>query len=146
MDRINKETGGEDSEADSFMKNESVIKRWVSGYRFLELDYRRAEGLIRATSNPEDGNGPRGDGAQTLFNEVNTTFTLNGKPIHPKLIQEFELFDNWLDRYEYHYDHRFIGDFEVYYWERGSHRVFGEQTRSDTHEVWIPIVRKETLP
>jgi predicted transcriptional regulator YdeE len=45
----------------------------------------------------------------------------------------------------YGYDHRFIGDFEVYDWESASRRKFGEQTRSDTHEVWIPIVRKGTM-
>ena len=31
-----------------------------------------------------------GENIQTLFEEVNTTFKLGGKPLHPKLIQEFE--------------------------------------------------------
>jgi predicted transcriptional regulator YdeE len=52
---------------------------------------------------------------------------------------------NWLDRSEYRYDHRFIGDFEVYYWETAPARKFGEKSQSDTHEVWIPVVGKEAL-
>jgi predicted transcriptional regulator YdeE len=52
---------------------------------------------------------------------------------------------DWLDQSEYCYDHRFIGDFEVYCWETASVRKFGEQTQSDTHEVWIPVVGKEAL-
>ena len=44
---------------------------------------------------------------------------------------------NWLNGSDYAFDSRFLGDFEVTYWEE-----FGQQTRGDTHEIWIPVVRR----
>jgi len=43
----------------------------------------------------------------------------------------------WLTASDYEWDHRFIGEFEVYTWEE-----FGKKTQSEVHEVWIPIVAK----
>lgn len=44
----------------------------------------------------------------------------------------------WLSTSDYVYDGRFIGDFEVHYWN-----TVGREPQSDYHEVWIPIVRKQ---
>ena len=46
----------------------------------------------------------------------------------------------WLDAAPYVFDNRFIGDFEVYYWQKGQ---IGQQTRSSVHEIWIPVTGKE---
>lgn len=43
----------------------------------------------------------------------------------------------WLSESDYEWDYRFIGEFEVYYWEE-----FGEKAQSEVHEIWIPIVGK----
>ena len=45
---------------------------------------------------------------------------------------------DWMAGSDYAYDGRFLGDFEVYYWEE-----FGEKTKSEYHEIWIPVARKE---
>jgi hypothetical protein len=42
---------------------------------------------------------------------------------------------DWLSRSDYMYDSRFLGDFEVYYWEE-----WGQKTKTEYHEIWIPIV------
>ena len=42
---------------------------------------------------------------------------------------------DWLDGSDYAFDSRFLGDFEVYHWEE-----FGQQTKTEYHEIWIPIV------
>ena len=46
---------------------------------------------------------------------------------------------DWLAGSNYKYDNRFIGDFEVRQWVE-----LGQQPRSDVHEIWIPIVKKES--
>ena len=43
---------------------------------------------------------------------------------------------DWLSGSDYAFDNRFIGDFEVYYWE-----AWGQKTKSEYHEIWIPVVR-----
>jgi hypothetical protein len=45
---------------------------------------------------------------------------------------------DWLSRSDYRYDNRFIGDFEVQYWAK-----FGEETTSDYHEIWLPLVKRK---
>ena len=35
------------------------------------------------------------------------------------------------------------GDFEVYEWLDGR---IGQQPRSEVHQIWIPVVRKESTP
>lgn len=44
---------------------------------------------------------------------------------------------DWLNGSDYAFDNRFLGDFEVTYWEE-----FGQKTRGKYHEIWIPVVRK----
>ena len=46
----------------------------------------------------------------------------------------------WLDTSDYLFDNRFIGDFEIYEWQEGQ---VGRQTRTDVHQIWLPVVRKE---
>jgi hypothetical protein len=43
---------------------------------------------------------------------------------------------DWLNGSEYCFDSRFLGDFEVTYWEE-----FGQKTRGEYHEIWIPVVK-----
>jgi hypothetical protein len=49
----------------------------------------------------------------------------------------------WLDDSGYRFDDRFVGDFEAYEWQEGQ---IGKQTRSDVHQIWIPVVRQEHEP
>ena len=46
---------------------------------------------------------------------------------------------DWLSKSEFKYDNRFIGDFEVCEWLE-----LGGETRGDIHEIWIPVVEKES--
>ena len=54
-----------------------------------------------------------------------------GSIVHGNLCWE------WLSGSDYEYDNRFIGDFEVRYWVE-----FGQETRTECHEIWVPIVRR----
>jgi hypothetical protein len=47
---------------------------------------------------------------------------------------------DWLSGSDYAYDSRFIGDFEVHEWAE-----FGQKTTSEYHEIWIPIVKAQSL-
>jgi hypothetical protein len=46
-----------------------------------------------------------------------------------------------MDASAYTFDTRFIGDFRVYEWQAGQ---IGRQAQSKVHQIWIPVVRKES--
>ncbi len=45
---------------------------------------------------------------------------------------------DWMAGSTYHYDSRFLGDFEVFYW-----RTLGREPQSSFHEVWVPVVERK---